>query len=90
MRSAARLIEYLSGSPEAQLCAVCVGLDDHSSAQPSAQAQDLRLEERLILLGDVILGVLLQVAEFTCRLDALRYRTPTRRFQVLEFRFELS
>ena len=65
-----------------------VRLDDDGVAQALAQAQDLRLEMSLVLLGDVVLGVLLQVAERARRLDAARHLLAARRLELVEVRLQ--
>ena len=53
-------------------------------SQPLAQALDPGLEVRLVLLGDVVLGVLLEVALLAGGLDPRRHRLPPRPFELLD------
>ena len=65
-----------------------VGLDDDGVAQPLAQELDLRLQVRLVLLGDVVLGVLLEVAEVPRRQQALAHRAPALGLELLDLGLE--
>ena len=58
-------------SSRADASAPAVGLDDHRAAAALLQAQDLRLQVRLGVLGVVVLGVLLEVAPRARGLDPL-------------------
>ena len=75
---AAGLVLDLDGRPEAH--DVAAGHLDHPRVhQPVAQLDDLRLKARLRVLGLVVLGVLLEVAEPARGLDLLgdgRARRP--------------
>ena len=54
---------------EADLGLVAGGFDDHGVLALLAQLEDPRLEKRLVVLGGVVLGVLFEVAVFTCDRD---------------------
>jgi hypothetical protein len=60
------------------------GLDHDRAAAQLAQPLDLRLQVRLGVLGVVVLGVLLEVAEVARRLDALRDRAATRGLELVQ------
>ena len=60
--------------PKAKVVGVVVDLDHDGVPQPHPQALDLGLQVSLILLGDVVVGVLLQVAELAGGLDPRRHR----------------
>ena len=62
--------------------AVSVGLDDDCAVQPFPQPLDPRLQMGLVLFGDVVLGVLLEVAFLAGDLDPRRHRQPARPFQL--------
>src|SRR4051794_36329541 len=65
-------------------------LDDNRAREPLAKLQDLRLEERLLVLGVVVLGVLLEVAEVARDLDPLRDVLAPRSLQLLELGLQLG
>src|SRR3954451_9532725 len=71
------------------MCAL-LALDDDRAGQPLAQLEDLRLEERLLVLGVVVLGVLLEVAEVTRDLDPLRDLLAARVLEVLELSLQVG
>jgi hypothetical protein len=55
----------------------------HAGAgDPVAQAQDPGLQMRLLVLGVVVLGVLLEIAPFARGLDALGERAPGRALEL--------
>jgi hypothetical protein len=56
---------------EADLVAAGLARVDPRAQHPLAQPQDLRFEHRLVVLGVVVLGVLLQVAPLARGPDAL-------------------
>ena len=64
-------------------------LDHDRVPQPFLQPLDPRLQVRLVLFGDVILGVLLEVALLAGDLDPRRHRFAGRAFQLGEFGFQL-
>ncbi len=70
------LVRHLGGASEGEGGPAGGGLggdvDHHGLAQALAQAQDARLQVRLVLLGGVVLGVLLEVAVTTRGEDAGR------------------
>src|SRR5215210_5210684 len=70
------LVEDLSGAPEGEAVVAALRLDDLGVAEPLAQAPDPGLEVRLVLLGDVVVGVLLEVAELPGGLDPCRHLLP--------------
>ena len=71
--------------PKAKVSAFVVDLDHDRGAQPLAQSLDLGLEMGLVLLGDVVLGVLLEVAFLARDLDPRRHLRPRRPFELLDF-----
>src|SRR3954451_6719204 len=71
------------------MCAL-LALDDDRAGQPLTQLEDLRLEERLLVLGVVVFGVLLEVAEVTRGLDPLRDLLAARVLEVLELRLQVG
>ena len=81
-------VAHLGGRPEAERAGARVRLHDDGAAQALAQAQDLRLEMSLVLLGDVVLGVLLQVAERARGLDAARHLLAARGLELVEVRLQ--
>src|SRR6188472_4029923 len=84
------LVEHLGGAAEAEEVAVELGDLDHDRVpQPFLEALDPRLHVGLVLFGDVILGVLLQVALLARDLDPRRHLFPGRAFQLGEFGFQL-
>ena len=70
--------------PKAKVGVVRRGLDHDRVAQPLPQALDPRLEVRLVVLGDVVLGVLLEVAELARREEAFAHRAPPVGLELLE------
>ena len=66
-----------------------VDLDHDRVVQPLLQALDPRLHVRLVLFGDVILGVLLEVALLARDLDPRRHLLPRRPFELRQLGFQL-
>jgi hypothetical protein len=64
------LVEHLGGTAEGDDPGARLRLDDRRAAQPLTQPQDPRLQVRLVVLGDVVVRVLLEVTELACRVDA--------------------
>jgi hypothetical protein len=89
VRLAALDLEHLGGPPEGEAVGALVDLDDDGVAQAGAQALDPRLQVRLVLLGDVVVGVLLQVAELAGGLDPLRHLRARGSLEALELGAEL-
>jgi leucyl aminopeptidase (aminopeptidase T) len=71
-RLPARLVHDVHRRAEGDDVALRRRLDHARVAQALGQAGDLGLQVRLVLLGDVVLGVLLEIAELACGLDAPR------------------
>jgi len=63
-------------------------LDDHGGGDLLAQAGDLRLQVRLLVLGVVILAVLLQIAPLACGLDPLGHLAPAVALERCQFGVE--
>src|SRR3954468_1618223 len=72
LRAAGLLVDDVDGRAELDAVAVDRRLDDLRAAQALGEALDLRLQVRLVLLGGVVIGVLLEVAVLARRRDALR------------------
>jgi hypothetical protein len=64
-------------------------VDHGGAAQPLFELGDPALQQRLFVLGVVVLGVLGDVAELARFLDPRRNFTTFRRREVLDFLFEL-
>ena len=77
-------VEDLGGAPEAERGIGRVALDDQGVALALAQSLDLRLEVSLVLLGDVVLGVLAEVAELSRGEDTRGDRSPSAGFELLQ------
>src|SRR4051794_2870966 len=81
--AAGRLVEDLGGEAEGEAVGGRpVGLDDDGVVEPLAQAFDPRLEVGLVLFGDVVLGVLLEVAFLARDLDPRRHRLAAGPFEI--------
>ena len=90
MSSRAGVVGDLGGAAEREDApGAFVDVDHDGIAAPLAQALDLRLEMSLILLGDVVLGVLLEIAHLAGDLDPLSHLEPTAILEVLDLRFEV-
>ena len=88
MHVAAVLVEDLGRATEGEGCIFRGGLDHHRVAQARPQALDACLEVRLVVLGDVVLGVLFKVAELARREQAFAHRAPPLRLKLLELGLE--
>ena len=64
--------------------ASCLDLDDPRLTQPLLETGDARLEMRLVLLGDVVLGVLLEIAELSAYLMRSAICAPALALERLE------
>jgi len=67
-----------------------VHLDDDGVTQAHPQALDPGLEMGLVLLGDVVVGVLLQIAELAGGLDPFRHRRAGRALELLDLDAQLG
>ena len=84
------LVAHLGGATEGEgVRRGGVGLDDDRVFEPFAQALDPRLHMRLVLFGDVVLGVLLEVAFVAGGFDPRRHRMPFRAFELLQLGLQL-
>src|SRR3954454_18372892 len=80
----AGLVQDLGRPPETECVARGVHLDHVRFSVAVAEPLDLRLEVRLVFLGYVVLGVLLEVTELPRRVDAPTHRPATIRLELLE------
>ncbi len=85
----AAVVEDLGGPAEREGVGAVVDLDHDRVPQPHPEALDLRLQVGLILLGDVVIGVLLEIAELPRRLDPGRHLEPGRALELLDLRLQL-
>src|SRR4030095_11058 len=81
-------VEDLGCAAECEGSVVRVRLDDYRVAQTLTQALDLGLEMRLVILGDVGLGSLLEVPEGAGGEDALRHGPALDSLKLLELGLE--
>ena len=82
MLLAGRLIGDGHRRAEADDVGVVGAFHDARGPQPLGEALDLRLQVRLVFLGDVVLGVLLEIAQLACGLDADGHLGATLGFEV--------
>src|SRR3954454_3419899 len=86
VRLAALNVLDVRGPAECEDARARIRLHHHRLAEPFAESLDSCLEMRLVVLGEVVLGVLLQVAELTRGLDPLRHLTTPRLLELLQLR----
>src|SRR6476659_590835 len=90
LRVAGLLVFDVDDRAEADLVSIDILLVDHGgAAQPLFELGDSSLEQRLFVLGVVVLGVLGDIAELARLLDPFRNLTPFGGRQELDFIFEL-
>jgi hypothetical protein len=77
-------VEDVGAPAEGEGVGALVDGDDDRVAHPHPQTLDPRLEVRLILLGDVVVGVLLEVAELARSLDPLGHLRPRGTLEALD------
>ena len=78
----------LDAAAEADHVGLRLDLADLGGQQLLAEAQDLRLEVRLVVLGVVVLRVLLEIAPLARGLDALGDLSPSDGLKLLELGLE--